>query len=84
MYLGVPVIATRAAGNISLIKDRENGLFFENKDPKGLAKAIMEIMGNNDLRKKLILEGEKTAKVDFSIEKVIENYEKQFSELLKY
>ena len=84
MYLGVPVIATRAAGNISLIKDRENGLFFENKDPKGLAKAIMEIMGNNDLRRKLILEGEKTAKLDFSIEKVIENYEKQFSELLKY
>ena len=83
MYLGVPVIATRAAGNISLIKDRENGLFFENKDPKGLAEAIMEIMGNNDLRRKLILEGEKTAKVDFSIEKVIENYEKQFSELLK-
>ena len=82
MYLGIPVVATRAAGNISLIKDKENGLFFENKDPEGLARAIRSIMESDELRTRLILEGEKTAKVDFSIEKVIENYEKKFSELL--
>ena len=83
MYLGIPVVATRAAGNINLIKDQENGLLFENNDVEGLARAIRSIMENSDLRMKLIYEGEKTAKIDFSIEKVIENYEKQFSELLK-
>ena len=82
MYLGIPVVATRAAGNINLIKDQENGLLFENNDIEGLARAIRSIMENSDLRMKLIYEGEKTAKIDFSIEKVIENYEKQFSELL--
>ena len=39
-------------------------------------------MESDELRTRLILEGEKTAKVDFSIERVIENYEKKFSELL--
>ena len=81
MYLGVPVIATRAAGNISLIKDRENGLFFENGDVKGLADSIKEIMENEELRKKLIENGQRTAKYDFSISKVIENYEKVFKNL---
>lgn len=83
MYLGVPVIATRAAGNISLIKDRENGLFFENGDIQGLATAIKEIINNDELKKTLILNGEKTAKMDFSINKLLENYERIFRNIIK-
>ncbi len=83
MYLGVPVIATRAAGNLSLIKDRENGLFFENGDIHGLAEAIKEISNNDDLRKILILNGEKTAKIDFSITKLLENYERIFRSIIE-
>ena len=82
MYLGVPVIATRAAGNISLIKDRENGLFFENGDIQGLVKAVKEVMENEKLRKKLIENGQRTAKYDFSITKVIENYEEVFQNII--
>ena len=83
MYLGVPVVATRAAGNISLIRDKENGMFFENGDILGLVEAVKEIMKNDELRKKLIKNGQKTAKEDFSILKVVENYEKVFKNLIK-
>lgn len=83
MYLGVPVIATKAAGNISLIKDRENGLFFNDGDIEKLTKNIEEIVQNKELRETLIKNGEKTAKVDFSIDKVVENYENTFQKLIK-
>ena len=82
MYLGVPVIATRAAGNIDLIKNGENGLFFENGDVETLAKLIKTIIEDSNLKQKLIENGEKTARVDFSIDKVVENYEKKFGELI--
>ena len=39
-------------------------------------------MESDELRPRLILEGEKSAKLDFSIDLVIEDYEKKFSELL--
>ena len=38
-------------------------------------------MENEELRKKLIENGQRTAKYDFSISKVIENYEKVFKNL---
>ena len=82
MYLGVPVVATRAAGNISLIKDYENGIFFENGDIEGLASAVKKIIDDENLRKKLIKNGMKTAKEDFSIERVILEYEEKFGLLL--
>ena len=83
MYLGVPVIATRAAGNITLIKDYENGIFFENGDIEGLVVAVKKIIDDENLRKKLIKNGMKTAKEDFSIERVILEYEEKFGLLLE-
>ena len=82
MYLGVPVTATKAAGNISLIKDGINGLFFNDGDTDKIAENIKNIIENRELREKLIAEGKKTAQIDFSIKRVIENYEDTFRKLI--
>ena len=44
--------------------------------------AHVKITEDKELREKLTEEGKKTAKVDFSIKRVIENYEDVFEKLI--
>lgn len=83
MAMGVPVIATNAAGNPDLIQDGENGLLFENEQPQELAEKITQLMKDKALQEKLIRAGKKTALEDFSIERTISNYEQFFEELIR-
>ncbi|GAA4834586.1 glycosyltransferase family 4 protein [Algivirga pacifica] len=83
MALGVPVIGTRAAGNIDLIEEGVNGLFFEEGDAVQLAKQIERLLKDKELQDRLIANGRKTAFEDFSIEKVIDNYERFFREQIE-
>lgn len=82
MYLEVPVIATAAAGNIDLIKHRENGLLFPDEDVQALADQIQLIKDDVSFRKHLISGGIITASDTFSIERTVSNYEKLFNRLL--
>ena len=83
MAMGIPVIATDAAGNPDLIKREVNGLLFQNGDINELAKAITILKENPKLRIKLIETGKKTARNDFSLENTLKGYEEYFEELLK-
>ncbi len=82
MAMGVPVIATAAAGNLDLINDGENGLFFEDADVKELAKKIELLLGDESLRNKLVEKGKTTALEDFNIRNTVNNYEQFFQELI--
>lgn len=82
MYLGVPVIATAATGNLDLIKDGYNGLLFTDDDVEGLAASIKKIASDDKLRKSLIEGGITTAKDTFSIERTVANYESFYARLL--
>ncbi len=83
MYLGVPVIATNAAGNPDLVQHMENGLLFKDADIEGLAENIKLLMNDKALYQKLKENGEYTAQKKFSIENTIENYENFFYELIE-
>lgn len=82
MFLEVPVIATNAVGNADLIEHKETGFLFENGDIKQLADQIKELMENTILYEKLLKSAKKKVIKDFSIEKVISNYETFFNDLL--
>lgn len=82
MALGVPVVATRAAGNIDLIDDSRNGLLFDDCDIDGFADAITRALTDTDLSERLIREGKKTALVDFSIDRTVDAYESFFSGIM--
>lgn len=82
MAMGVPVIATNAAGNPDLIQDKVNGLLFEDEDVEELARKITLLAENPELRKTLVEAGRKTALQDFAIDRTISNYESFFHELI--
>lgn len=54
MACGVPAIAFDCkCGPKDIIRHEENGLLVENGDIKGLANAMMSVMDNTELRKRL-------------------------------
>lgn len=82
MYLGVPVIATAAAGNLDLVKHGANGLLFPDKDIPALAACIHSVTEDKELRQVLISGGITTATDTFSIERTVRSYEEFYSRLL--
>lgn len=82
MYLGVPVIATAAAGNIDLVKHEHNGILFPDGDIAALADGIKMIHNNPDQYKKLVSGGITTATDTFFIDRTIRTYEEFYSGLL--
>lgn len=83
MAMGVPVIATNAAGNPDLITDGENGFLFEEGDEERLAALIKQLIEDDELRNCFIKAGKQTALVDFSIQKTVDKYEQFFQELIR-
>jgi len=51
--LGVPVIASNMGGIPEIVKDKENGLIFENDNPADLVEQLKLLDKNEDLRKTL-------------------------------
>jgi glycosyltransferase involved in cell wall biosynthesis len=83
MAFGVPVIATRAAGNIDLIKDNWNGLLFEDKDPQDLAQKLKIIVHRKKNLPDLIQHAKKTATEDYAIDRTVTGYEQLFQQLIQ-
>ncbi len=83
MALGIPVIGTAFAGNLDLIEDGENGLFFKDGDIQTLSEQIKKLRNSKELRSKLSKAGKETALEKFSIENTIRNYEEYFYKLIE-
>ena len=60
LVLGVPVIASNVGGVLDIIRNGKNGLLVPPGDVKTLSRAIMRLIDEEGLRKRLILEGYKT------------------------
>ncbi len=50
MGFGKPVVATRVGGFDEVVQDGVNGLLVEPKDPASLAKALIQVITDNELR----------------------------------
>lgn len=82
MACGVPVISTRCpSGPDEIITDGENGLLVPVGDEEALTQAILRLLEDKELRKKLAKAGKKKAE-EFRIEKIIGEYEKLFKEVI--
>lgn len=53
MAAGLPVVATKVGGNPYLIKDGENGFLVEDKNSDELAKAVIKLIDNPEMREKI-------------------------------
>ena len=57
MAAGVPIIGTPVGGIPDFLVDKETGLFCKIKDPKSIAQKIKQILGDQQLREKLVANG---------------------------
>ena len=73
MMVGMPVIATNVGGIPSLIKNRGNGLLFQDGDSLDLASKILELSENKELSKRLGENARDTSLERHDKEKVIED-----------
>jgi len=81
MASGVPVVAAYNEGYINVIKDGENGLLVDVKDPETYALALLKVLREDNLRRKLIENGLKTAKI-YSWENVAKKVEEVYLRVL--
>jgi glycosyltransferase involved in cell wall biosynthesis len=58
----LPVVTTNAGGIPYFVRDGENGLVVEMKDYRALAEAVMRVVLDGDLRRRLIAGGRRTAR----------------------
>ena len=73
MASGIPVIASNSGGIPDIIEDGKNGLLTKEKDSGDITEAIKKIFADENLRKRIIEEGKKTADL-FSYEKIAGKY----------
>ena len=82
MACGVPVISTRCpSGPDEIITEGVNGLLVPVGDVDALTNAILRLLKDKPLRKRLAEAGRKRAE-DFRIEKMVAEYERVFEEVV--
>jgi glycosyltransferase involved in cell wall biosynthesis len=73
MAAGVPVIATCVGGISYFVKNYENGILIEEKNPLQIKEKILELYKNKELREKIIKSAKEFAQ-DFTFDKIAEFY----------
>lgn len=59
---GVPIIATKVGALPDILRDRENSLLIEPRNPANLMKAINELLNDHNLQRQLVSNGFETVK----------------------
>ncbi|MBI9064143.1 MAG: glycosyltransferase [Marinilabiliaceae bacterium] len=76
---GLPVVCTQVNGVSELMNNGEHGITIPPGDPKALEEAILQLMGENEL-KTLGTKGQQHVEKNFSIERMVENLENHLLE----
>ena len=82
LSLGVPVIATRVGAFPEVIRDGENGMLVDPGSVPQLRSALLRILGDPDLRRRLAEAGKRTAKRDYSWGAIAGRTEQVFTDLV--
>jgi len=67
----LPVIITDVCGVPDVCEDRETALIIRPKDPENIAEAMLRLIEDEELRRRLGKEGEELVRREFSLEKVV-------------
>jgi glycosyltransferase involved in cell wall biosynthesis len=78
---GCPVIASDVGGNPEIVHDGETGFLFPLDRPKELGRRIIEVARSDALRRRLGANARKLALSEFSIDAMIDRYEKLYEGL---
>lgn len=81
--MGKPTIGTRVGGVPEAVVDGVTGLLVEPSDPKGLAKALIRLLKDPDLRARLGFEGRKRAESEYSMEVMVKRMLELYKSLVR-
>lgn len=73
MAWGKPVIGCNVGGIPDIVENNEDGLLIEPENKNELANAVLKLLRNKELRKKMGTSGRKKVEADFSTKKMAEN-----------
>jgi sugar transferase (PEP-CTERM/EpsH1 system associated) len=82
MATALPVVATRVGGNPELVEDGVNGYLVVPDDAESLAKAINQLMDNEELRDSMGRAGLKKVREQFHWDSTVENYLALYDQML--
>jgi len=77
------VIATNNGGTPEIVADGETGLLFEYANAEELAAKIGYLLTHRDLMKRMGIAGRKRVEKNFTIEKNIQETQKEYMKLLE-
>ena len=83
MASGLPIIATKVGGVPEIVKDRETGILVSLNDEGGLIKAVEFLVEDLEKRREMGICGQKRVIKLFSIEKMVNDYEKLYEQILQ-
>lgn len=75
LFAGRPVVATRVEGVVDIVEDEKSALLIPAGDAAALAAALLRIMDDGELRKRLGQAGRQRAAAGFGIDKMCMAYE---------
>jgi len=82
MASGRPVVVSNAGGSIEIVKNNETGILVEFGDVKGIADAIVKILKDEELARKMGEKGRKRIEEEYSWEKEADRIEEIYEELI--
>jgi glycosyltransferase involved in cell wall biosynthesis len=82
MAAGRPVVATRVGGVPEVVEDGLTGLLVPQRDPAGMAAAILHLLRNKAAAEEMGRRGLERVKREFSMRKMVQSYEELYSDLL--
>jgi len=78
----LPVVASNVGGIPEIIRDGLNGILVAPEDPGALAQAIIHLLKNRDLARKMGEEGFRIVKEKFSVDRMVEQTRRVYDRLV--
>jgi glycosyltransferase involved in cell wall biosynthesis len=82
MAAGLPVVASRVGGNAELVEEGVTGLLVPAQDSEALSVALLRLLRDPELARRLAAAGQQRATHDFSFERLIREMGELYTELL--
>lgn len=78
----LPVVATRDNGSEQQLRDGESGLHVPHEDPRAVARAIVLLLGDETLRRRLGAALRRKVEREYSVDVVVPRWERLFEDVL--
>ena len=80
---GLPTVASNVGGNAEIIQDGQNGLLFPSDNAQALGQALLRLLREPEFASALGRAGQDHVRKNFSFDRMIDQVDKMYSELLE-